>query len=176
MELTTVEKNRVVNHPSIQILKSLKSEFLNNDIIFVGGGLIDLLEGREPKDIDIFLKHNRNIYHEKLIKFGFKYISDSSTAKTFSFGGYVFQLLKKSITEFDFKISKSTYSISHDSWDIDLISFRDKTLIPDFLASPGMILNSLSRIPHWRKKGYTISDVAYQSLLNKLSGKIIIKS
>lgn len=46
-------------------------------------------------------------------------------------------------------------------------SFENKVLIPSETAwtEKKNALNSLRRIPHWRKKGYEISDVTYLSFL-----------
>lgn len=172
MELTITEKNRVINHPSIQILKKLNDDFKHNPIQVVGGAVVDLLEGKDPRDIDIIMYHTTPQYMNLLVKFGFVYLYDSSTSTTLSFGGYTFQILKKSLQDFDFEISKSTYNVNNDTFNVDLISFRNKTLIPNFEQSSGLLFNALSRIPHWYKKGYSINSITYQSILNKLSSKL----
>lgn len=137
-----------------------------SNIKLVGGAVVDILEGRKPKDYDFF-----SLTLTEATKLGFKYSHDSKTATTYLKDDLVIQVLKTGIEDFDFKISQSQLSFNYQknlSLNIDEISFGNKVLIPankSWLEKKNA-LNSLRRIVHWKNKGYTINDVTYLSLLS----------
>lgn len=131
-----------------------------------GGCIIDILEDRKPKDYDF-----RYISDMDLQKVGATYMYETKTAKTFKTKKFVIQVLKTLKEDFDFKISTVELKISFNypvAITIDDVSFNNKMLIPQeksFIEKKNA-LNSLRRIPHWRRKGYNIADETYMSLLN----------
>jgi len=136
--------------------------FFNNNTTIVGGCLIDILEDRIPKDFDVISSETTPF--EKL-----KFIYSTKTADTFETeSGLIIQKLKTQKTNFDFKISTVTLEFqSANKLEIDEVSFNQKTLIPISFENANNCLNSLRRIPHWQKKGYSINDKTYLSLLNQ---------
>lgn len=134
-----------------------------SSVILIGGSVIDILEGRKPKDYDCV----GTLYENKL---GLEYSHETKSAKTFKKGDLTVQLLKTDTTDFDFKISQARLVINYKkelTLEIDKNSFENKTIIPTDKAwtERKNALNSLRRIPHWRNKGYTINDTTYLSLL-----------
>ena len=137
----------------------------------VGGSVVDILEGRIPKDYDI----KTNLPTDEIIKKGFKFIRETATATTFEWedgNGIIqtLQTLRNDIYDFDYKISQSSFNIAKGSevLTVDEVSFNNKTLIPLDFINKNLVLDSLKRIPHWKKKGYTMDDLTYLSLLRAL--------
>lgn len=152
--------------PLIKLL--LETEAVGT-IEIVGGAVVDILEGRKVKDYDFKLV---NGYIAERLKL--EYLHETKTAKTFKKGDIVVQFLKTNPENFDFKISQATLIINVNkkmSLNVDKISFNNKILIPCDLAWENRknAVNSLKRITHWKKKGYSIADETYQSLLNVIS-------
>lgn len=134
-----------------------------HSITLTGGAVIDILEGRKPKDYDCV----GSLYENKL---RLEYSHETKSAKTFKKGDLIIQLLKTDKTDFDFKISQARLTINYKkelTLEIDEDSFKSKILIPCEKAwvEKKNALNSLRRIPHWKAKGYTINDTTYLSLL-----------
>lgn len=151
--------------PLIKELIDAKTSF-----ILVGGAVIDIIEGRKPKDYD-FLNIQRG-----LGSINFKFVCDTATATTYERDGIMIQLLKGNTDKFDFKIAQARISMDYVSYGkyepnltIDRDSYLNKTLIP-VSYDPDSALNALMRIPHWRKKGFEINDKTYHSLIRAVAG------
>jgi hypothetical protein len=148
--------------PLIKLL--LETEGIST-VKLIGGAVLDILQGKTPKDYDFALG-----YFPDPKKFEMDYQYETKTAKTFKKGEMVLQQLKTLPEDFDFKISQATLEVNYKkvmSLTIDKTSFEKKILIPTDKAwtEKRNALNSLRRIPHWRNKGYTINDTTYLSLL-----------
>lgn len=149
-----------LNNKEIQELIEVFKEDRYSSNILVGGAIIDILEGRKPKDFDLIGGNAKT-----LIKYGFVLQHETSTASTFRKGNMVVQKLKTRIQDFDFKISQSEFDLIKKTLKIDEHSFLTKELIPvSFERKPA--INSLRRIPHWEEKGYKMKKITYLSLLN----------
>jgi hypothetical protein len=151
-------------------------EFLNYydiyEIKLVGGAVIDIIENRKPKDFDCL--HGANVFNK------LHYISNSNYSKTLIYKGLKIQFLKQEYTNnFDFTVAQNTVTIRKNAVEVvyqDLDSLLYKKLVPVSYEDQKMVLQSLSRIPHWQKKGYTIDELTYSSLLNTLRKNIVTKS
>lgn len=148
-------------------------ELIDENIAFylVGGAVIDIIEGRKPKDYDF-------LNHIELNRIGFKFICDTATAQTFERDRVIVQILKNNTDNFDFKIAQACITLNKPSFSfekrgttltIDRDSYLNKTLIP-VSYEPDRALNALMRIPHWRKKGFDINDKTYHSLIRAVAG------
>lgn len=153
-----------------------------------GGSIIDILEGREPKDYDFLYTLSLKETIESCPDF--KYICVSNTSLTYLFQNKkVVQLLFRDINTFEYTISQATYTLNKGELKIDMTSFNQKVLIPTKAVlpqktcslsifsqqskqqdecSPYQIYDALRRVPHYTKKGYTLPDITYQTLLSKL--------
>ena len=152
--------------PLIKLL--LETEGIST-VKLTGGAVLDILQGKTPKDYDFLLS-----YFPDPIKFGLDYQYETKTAKTFKKGELILQQLKTLPEDFDFKISQTALGINYRkelSLTIDQPSFEKKILIPTDKAwtEKRNALNSLRRIVHWKNKGYTINDTTYLSLLGVVS-------
>ena len=157
-----------------KVIKELNEIFLTQDNItvkLVGGAVVDILEGRVPKDYDIIVPYNKSKAVIALMLNGFDFKYKTVTSETFKKGDITVQIIVTQPCNFDFTISSSTYIINRDVLEIDEISFNNKTLIPNNFTIKKEALNSLSRIPHWMAKGYSIKPATYFSLLNCLNDK-----
>lgn len=147
-----------------------------NSFKLVGGAVIDIYEGREPKDYDFI-----NLSVDKNMDF----VDTSDTADTYILNidgkNYTIQVLKTDVEDFDFTIStcyaenfyfdhkEGRYSTDEKFNLVKTDLPEDRTYKTKILTpcsyKPKNALSSLLRIPHWRKKGYTITDNTYRSLL-----------
>ena len=156
-----------------------ESTFLNefaliypcSGIYLTGGAIIDILDGKEPKDYDFVGVHENFV--EKYIESGFNYKSKTKTAITLEKEGKTIQFLRTDISTFDFKISQAKYDIKKKTLEIDKVSFNQKILIPTnhTFEKVGKTLNALKRVPHYERKGYKLPEATYLSLLNNISFK-----
>ena len=158
LDINNLENNRNLN----ELSESIK---YNN--ILVGGAVVDLLENKKPKDYDFLITNETslNIDILKLIGKGYKYVNDSKTAITLCKDSIVVQFVKIKPEFFDYTISQTSYNIKSKKMTIDRVSFDNKLLIPVSYEKRNAI-SALQRYPHWQKKGYTLPDITYNSLLN----------
>lgn len=159
-----IAKNQVV----IMVKEILKDNYYNS-LSLVGGAVLDIIERKTPKDYDFIYGSDSII--EKFLKNGFKFIQTTKSATTLKKGKIIIQFINTPLANFDFKISQTRYDIKRGYLEIDKISYKYKTLIPVNFEDFRNAINSLRRIPHWRKKGYNIKDLTYLSLLNVISKK-----
>lgn len=165
-------KNKIRNDEVVKgfiILLAGRSE--TSYLKLAGGSIIDILEDRKPKDYD-FCGGN-SVIEKMFVDDGYKFLTDTATATTYRKGAIVVQFLKKDISEFDFTISQSCYYFKHDSLSIDETAFEKKTLIPCNWWNKDSLFSALQRVPHYYKKGYTIKDVTYLSMLNTIKPSYI---
>lgn len=163
------------------IADPIVSELINRrkEFTLVGGAVVDIMEDRKPKDYDFIELHSSVV--EDL-----DFVCDSRWSGTFKFKGETIQLLKTSTNDFEFRISQSklhlptiygdtTDPVSKLKLTYDEISFENKVLIP-IGYKKDTVMRCLYRIPHWRKKGYTLQDVTYYSLLEQIGSSSIQKN
>lgn len=157
----------------------------NISFTLTGGAVVDIMEGRTPKDYD-FMSINFKKMTDLGLPLKFEYKTQHST--TFMYKGHILQLLNKNIFEFEYTISQlnltnggpslycfdddkhreyteETNTLELNSEPLSTLSFREKTLIPvgfDFKHAS----DALMRLPHWKKKGYDIKPQTYLSLLS----------
>lgn len=159
--------DKLNNNPTV---KYIYEEVLDEKIpwpeslTLVGGAVVDILEGRKPKDFD-FICNSENIIYRFKAK-GFLFMHETKTATTYSDGTITVQFLKTSVSDFEYKISQASYSFESKNLTLCRTSFKYKTLIPVTFESRKAAIECLRRIPHWKNKGYSIPDMTYLSLLN----------
>lgn len=169
MKTDKLKENKVIQQlKEIFEIKKISSVFL------VGGAVVDILEGRVPKDYDLIAPYSTIDAINSLTTNGFIFKFETATAKTFKKGDVKVQILTNLDTSrFDFTISSSKYSITKSTLDIDELSFNSKILTPNNFTDKKSVLNSLARIPHWMAKGYRIKNETFFSLLNCLNTKLV---
>lgn len=175
-EMREIHKNTLLKHKTTQSVIDLVKSMAGSIVVQITGGfIVDVIEGRTPKDVDVVVERLSE-FETALLNNGFTFVSDTVTARTFQ-REFTIQILKKGIACFDFVISQSTLSIRKPygkeadittSLVIDETSFVNKILIPVRYDKADYCFSSLARIPHWEKKGYKIPDKTYLSLLRKL--------
>jgi len=156
--------------------KAIKENYKYQSVYLVGGAVIDLLEDRTPKDYDLIGLSYSNL--DKLKTLGFEFIEDSKTAITLKYENLEVQLLKGIIEEFDYTISQSKFNFSDDAITVCKHSFDSKVLIPTqhTYDSKSKSINALKRSIHYAKKGYSLPEKTFLSLLNNVSAKGGVKS
>tara|TARA_R100000656_G_C3952223_1_gene128653 strand:- start:744 stop:1280 length:537 start_codon:yes stop_codon:yes gene_type:complete len=144
----------------------------------IGGAVVDIIEGREPNDFDFEGLSPKSI--KELLANGFKFESDTRTATTYVYKddlGFNIKVQDVKIPkhEFDYTISQATYGLKSKTLDIDEVSFNSKILIPTGYEF-NQAMSALYRIPHWKRKGYTLPEITYASLLNSIKKVTFQKS
>lgn len=153
---------------SIIYLTNLLEDCYAANLKLVGGAVVDILEGRKPKDFD-FIDWNERLV-EDLMNKGFAYICATKSAITLKNDEVTIQLIHTELEHFDFTISQTYLSFgSIPKLKIDPIAFENKLLIPVSFDEYRDSMNSLKRIPHWQNKGYKIHELTYKSLLNVIT-------
>lgn len=153
---------KLQNNEQIKKLQNLVGG--HGNFLLVGGAVIDILEDRTPKDYDFLPTFNKEWLVESA---GWKFLYSSSMADTYSFDGIICQILKKPLEDFEYTISQSKVYIKKDTiydLNVDTVSFNSKTLIPVGWERKH-VRDCLIRIPHYKKKGYSIPDETYLSLV-----------
>ena len=140
-------------------------------IQLAGGAVVDILEGRKPKDYDLVNAIQQPVF-TAFRNAGFEFVSDSRTAITYKRNNLVVQFLKVGYTQFEYTISQSRYSFDKNELTLDEDAWNNKVLIPT-IYTRYMAENCLSRVPHWEKKGYKLPEITYLSLIKVLAGKDI---
>lgn len=169
---------KLLSNRSVAYLKSIAPSFI--PVVLTGGAIPDILSGREPKDYDLAVP--KSDYHRGHLKDAIKYfkekhkfteINKTSYATTLVKGSMVIQLLEQPAEDVgEFTVSNCTYNFREDTLTVDEDCLDNKLLIPKSVSTVEECMNCLSRIPHWRKKGYNISDEIYFSILNNLNSHI----
>lgn len=168
-------ESKIKNH---KVVKELMTVVNDNgwcdSVMLVGGAAVDILDGRKPKDYDIYIQDN-NIrqygYREILKRLSdtddFKLIYTSATAYTFNFKGYKVQILKTEPSDFMFEIEKSQFSLKKGKFQyFDIVGFESKMLIPN--DEHGKIeekdlITMKRRVKRWSQKGYKMHRITYKS-------------
>lgn len=167
------EKEEIIlKDPVVQFIKKQWEEAKYCDSLFLtGGAVIDLLEGRKPKDYDFVISgYDVDNIVKKGVELGLTFEYTSATAVTFSWGGYDIQVLRKPVEEFPLTIEQSKFSIKNGNFQIfDAVSFNTKKLIPNdtiiFTRKEITRKNFLNRISKWESKGYSIHPITKRSYL-----------
>lgn len=142
------------------------SNFNSGSYLLVGGAVIDLMEGRVPKDYDVIDESGE--FHKILKSLDYTYKYDTTTSTTYQKGNTIVQILKADIAVFDYTISQASLDLSNLGLEYDKTSFDNKVLIPTHHALKDCLgaFASLHRRVHWRNKGYNLPDETYSSLLS----------
>lgn len=169
-------KSTVIKHPYFA------DKSYSNSIKIVGGAVIDLIEGRKPKDYDIIISnmYNLNEMLHTFIDDGWDFLYESGTSITFKRNDILVQFIKTDINTFNYTIETSNISIYCDSIELefDNISHKTKKLRPTpyTFSNPDRAIQALSRVPHWNKKGYELPEETYIRLLCFISDNIVKKT
>jgi hypothetical protein len=152
---------KLENHP---ILKSFKEIVGTQNVILTGGAIVDILDGRNPKDYD-FIGVN-TLHQQKFVDAGYVLYSDTRTAKTFKNNGIVVQFLKTKVEEFDYTISQGKFNLSTQKLSyFDWVSYDSRTLVCVNLDDTRNVYDALMRLPHWYAKRFKIVPASYKSML-----------
>jgi hypothetical protein len=160
-------RDKVSCNPVIQELqKYVKEECRLYTVLLAGGAVVDILDGRTPKDYDII--GAPGALGSRLLAEGYEFLGDTSKASTYLKGTTIIQLLKvNSINDFEFTISQTSVNLRTLDLKINRDHYNSKELVPvKFTGQQGY--SALARIPHWMKKGYSIKEVTYHSLLRNV--------
>ena len=166
--LEKIKSDNGVNLLINVIGRDTRNRGYRREVHLTGGALVDILDGRTPKDYDITGVVNDRDMIQRFKDAGFVFVSDTRTALTYNRNGMIVQFLKGSFMDFDYTISQTRYSFAQDTLIIDDTSWENKILVPTSY-SPKISKSCLMRVPHWKNKGYELPEVTYYSLVNSVS-------
>ena len=165
-------EEKITNHHIVkEFIGIVGDKGISSTFCLIGGAVVDIIEGRQPKDYD-FMGATDSIKN-KFEGAGYKFLYNTRTSDTYYKNGVTVQFLKTSVEDFDFEIGRSSFFFKGLALKVDKNSFDNKLLVPINFEKRRNVLNSLKRVPHWKKKGYSIDDTTYLSLLNNLGGESI---
>lgn len=168
-------ENKLKTHKVVKELMAVVND--NNwcdSVTLVGGAVVDILDGREPKDYDICILDSniRQYGYREILKRlrdtdDFSLIYTSATAYTFNFKGYKVQILKTNPSDFMFEIEKSSFGLKSGKFQyFDIVGFESKMLIPNDELSKikeHSFIVMKKRLKRWSQKGYKIHRITYKS-------------
>lgn len=163
-------EEKLKNDPGVKALKAIiEEEKLCDSFKLTGGAVIDILEGRRPKDYDVYTTYNS--YSEISRKLGHRadvkllYTSETSITLLIK-SEFVLQLLKGTIGSFNFEIEMSEFSLGSGKLsNFDYLGYREKRLVINERCTKKI---PKYRIKHWKKKGYTINPITLKSHNHKI--------
>lgn len=178
-----MKKDRIKEYESKiksnQVVQDLMA-FVNDNkwcdsVMLVGGAVIDILDGREPKDYDLCISHSNIFeygYKELTRRLAntdeFRLVYTSMTAYTFQFKGNIVQVLKTNPSDFIFEIEKSRFGLKSGTFSFfDIMGYESKLLIPNDendVIREKYLRNFKSRVKRWSEKGYKLHPVTYKSI------------
>ena len=182
MSLEQLETLR--NHSTVNQLAAVFSSY-TGIVYLTGGAIIDIFSNRVPKDYDLVVPHN----YQHLITFllshpQFKFKCTTKYATTFNFKSenstYTIQVLHHFTDQFDFTISQGLFDFITATTTVfsgvfDNYSFATKELFP-VSYEPKRLLNSLCRVTKYKSKGFKMSDITFDSVVNTLAQNNITSS
>lgn len=167
--------DKLAQDPGVRTIKDLmeKNKWCNT-VRLTGGAVVDILEGRVPRDYDLFLNSSHMSDKEILKKVEFiphlKLTSLSTTAISFTYKGLLVQILRKQPEKYFFTIEQSNYDIKNSRIEsFCYMSYRQKRLIPNELIFNEGAVNKKAykfRIKRWAEKGYSIDKLTKRSYMS----------
>lgn len=157
----------------IELSEFLKDNNFCSSFYLTGGAVVDIIDGRKPKDYDIITKTAISaILKKSLDTPELVLLYTSRTALTFMFKEkHIIQILKRNESSFKFTIEQSMFNIK----DLVLYSFcvrsyESKLLIPNdsiFEDDEEVVTQKdfKIRIKKWESKGFNIHKITKQSYL-----------
>lgn len=167
--------NKIAQDPGVRIIKALMEKTgWCSSVRLTGGAVVDILEGRVPRDYDLFLNSTHMSDKEILKKVEFiphlKLTSLSTTAISFAYKGLLVQILRKQPEKYFFTIEQSNYDIKNSRIEsFCYMSYRQKRLIPNELIFKEGAVNKKAykfRIKRWAEKGYSIDKLTKRSYMS----------
>lgn len=172
----------VKNHPVVkELMEICEKEKESKRVFLTGGAVVDIIDGREPKDYDI-LYHCCNTIIERVSKNDkFRLLYTSRTSITFLFKGkYKVQLLRSKQDEFPFENDKILFRM-------DGIITGGTMFAKDILDHRLIIVNDdrmnygisrklfKARVKKWESKGYKMHPITYKSYIRMTKHKSIFR-
>ena len=164
-------KIQIINKKEVRFITAMLRSLTN--VYLTGGAVIDIMDGVTPKDYDLYSTSPGEV-KKKLEDAGCEWVKESDYSITYVKGVITIQLLKESDKSKlgEFSISRSMFHLNKGTLEIDEDSYINDALVPIGIKDVDKAMNCLSRIPHWNKKGYTLSDDLYFSLLNSVKSEL----
>lgn len=162
-----MNNKKLLNNKDITKLMALLVDYKGLTPYLCGGAIIDILNGKIPKDFDI-VTYDRKSLVTYLVYLGAKYSYESSTAITLIVKDIgVVQILKGNTQDFDYTINQTRLNLKTGVLsDLDIISFDNYILIPNERAfsDKDFARKCLGREKKMNSKGYFLPKQTKDSL------------
>lgn len=141
--------------------------------MLVGGAVVDIIDGRTPKDYDIIVDDSEiNILNKLSLKPDFEFLYNSPSSTTFLFKKkYEVQFIKSKSEDFYFLNERNSFILKDKRFGALFTSLIETKMLA--VNSEAMLNQRFTasqfgiRVRHWERKGYKISDVSYDSAIRK---------
>jgi len=141
-------------------IKILINDFPDENLELTGGAIIDILDGRKPKDWDF-----KSLIYSQIVK-QFDFLYETEFSISYCYKGEIIQFLKDRELPFDFTISNAIFNLKKKALTNYDGECHDKRHLRPNAFTKEASINALRRIPHWQNKGYSINKHTYLSLLS----------
>lgn len=172
----------VKSHPVVkELMEICKKHPHAKSIYLTGGAVVDIIDGREPKDYDIIYTCCHGIIQKVSKNDKFRLLYTSRTSITFLFKGkHKVQLLRNKMDEFPFENDKILFRM-------DGIITGGTIFAKDILDNRLIVVNDdrmncgisrklfKARVKKWESKGYNIHPISYKSYLRMTKHKSILR-
>lgn len=172
----------VKSHPVVkELMEICKKHSHTKSIFLTGGAVVDIIDGREPKDYDITYTCCHAIVERVSDNKNFRLLYTSRTSITFLFKGkHKVQLLRRKMDEFPFENDKILFRM-------DGIITGGTMFAKDILDNRLIVVNDdrmnygisrklfKARVKKWESKGYNIHPISYKSYLRMTKHKSILR-
>lgn len=175
--------NKILNHKVVEKLKRIATD-KKRYLSLVGGGIISILDGKEPKDFDLLIGNSAPIEQvaRDLEDAGLTYVMETKFAYTFRMKNPIrtkgsrpeltVQIIKRrSVEEFPFKVQRSRVTLYNGTTKpkaadvyIDPDYYR-KLITPIEYRDRRRCIEALLVVPKYIEKGFTMHRLVYEDLV-----------
>ena len=177
-------EDKIKAHPVVkELMEVAKALGHASSAMLTGGAVVDILDGREPKDYDISWKYCDGIHDKLELHKDFKLLYESMTATTYLFKGkHKIQILKNGTETFPFLNDLILFRM-----DGRIDSLKNKHLrsilenriimVNDYRVVDLGISRKLfkARVKKWESKGYKMHPITYKSYIKMTKHKSMFR-
>jgi len=177
-------EDKIKAHPVVkELMEVAKALGHASSARLTGGAVVDILDGREPKDYDISWTVCDKIYDKLELHKDFKLLYESMTATTYLFKGkHKIQILKNGAETFPFLNDRILFRLdgridSLNNKHLRSILKNRIIMVNDYRMVDLGISRKLfkARVKKWESKGYKMHPITYKSYIRMTKHKSIFR-
>lgn len=177
-------EDKIKAHPVVKELMGVAKDLgYASSASLTGGAVVDILDGREPKDYDISWYACGGIHDKLELHKDFKLLYESMTATTYLFKGkHKIQILKNGTETFPFLNDLILFRLdgridSSKNKHLRSILKNRIIMVNDYRVVDLGISRKLfkARVKKWESKGYKMHPITYKSYIKMTKHKSILR-